>query len=290
MFKGFSLPDEAIEKLSGDDVKTIMILGASDSGKTTLVGELAKFFAPRKKTGILDVDPGQSHIGPPTTVAWAQVEDKFESWDRLKVRDFYFVGDVSPRGNLLPLTVGARLMWDKANKLVERIIVDTTGLVRGEIGKVLKLNLIDILRPEVIFALFKENELDHILAFFKNVKVPAILKIPSPPEVKIKDFSERRTYRKLRFKSYFKEARDIEFFQQDVGLDKIFPSQSLDSSLVSLRDKNNQDIALGIIKRFDRVNRTVIIYSPITNPEKVGRVVVGRLKLTVEEIQISAVE
>ena len=275
-----------IEKLSEDKVKTVMVLGASDSGKTSLVEKLANFYAfsLKKQTAILDIDPGQSHIGPPTTVAWAKVDKEFNCWDKLKMQDFYFVGDVSPRGNLLPLTVGARLMWEKANRAVERIIVDTTGLVRGTIGKILKLYLIDILKPEIVLALFKENELDHILDCFKSIKTPAIFKIPVPPEVKIKDFLQRRIYRQLKFKEYFRRAREIDFSLEDVVFDKSAPIHSLEFSLVSLRDKTNNDISLGIIEEFDRANKKIIIYSPVSRPEKVGRIVLGRIKITPQEI------
>ncbi|MCD6574363.1 hypothetical protein J7K97_01630 [Candidatus Aerophobetes bacterium] len=275
-----------IEKLSEDKVKTVMVLGASDSGKTSLVEKLANFYAfsLKKQTAILDIDPGQSHIGPPTTVAWAKVDKEFNCWDKLKMQDFYFVGDVSPRGNLLPLTVGARLMWEKANRAVERIIVDTTGLVRGTIGKILKLYLIDILKPEIVLALFKENELDHILDCFKGIKTPAIFKIPVPPEVKIKDFLQRRIYRQLKFKEYFRRAREIDFSLEDVVFDKSAPIHSLEFSLVSLRDKTNNDISLGIIEEFDRANKKIIIYSPVSHPEKVGRIVPGRIKITPQEI------
>lgn len=275
-----------IEKLSEDKVKTVMVLGASDSGKTSLVEKLANFYAfsLKKQTAILDIDPGQSHIGPPTTVAWAKVDKEFNCWDKLKMQDFYFVGDVSPRGNLLPLTVGARLMWEKANRAVERIIVDTTGLVRGTIGKILKLYLIDILKPEIVLALFKENELDHILDCFKGIKTPAIFKIPVSPEVKIKDFLQRRIYRQLKFKEYFRRAREIDFSLEDVVFDKSAPIHSLEFSLVSLRDKTNNDISLGIIEEFDRANKKIIIYSPVSRPEKVGRIVPGRIKITPQEI------
>ena len=283
MIGEFSLPDEALEKLLQDNVTTVMVLGASDSGKTTLVQELARFCTSRKKTAVLDLDPGQSHIGPPTTVTWAKVGEGFDTWDRLEMRDFYFIGDTSPRGNLLSLTTGARLMWDKAHQAAERLIVDTTGYITGMTGRVLKLHLIDLLRPQIIFALFRGDELDHILTFFRGMKTPTVFEIPVPSLITGKDFSQRRTYRELGFKHYFDRARDIELCQEDIGLDTNLYPQHLMFRLVSLRDKYNHDRALGIIKDTDRVNRTVLIYSPVPNPEVVGRVVLGKLSITPKE-------
>jgi len=280
MFKEFLLPEEALRELLEGEVKTVMVLGASDSGKTTLVEKLVTLCAPRKKTAILDIDHGQSHIGPPTTVAWAMVKEKFEGWDKLEVVDFYFVGDTSPTSSLLPTVTGARIMWDQASKAAERIIVDTTGLIKGETGKVLKLHLIDLLKPQIIFALCREDELNHILAFFRGMRIPRVFKIPVPPQVNRKDFSQRRAYREMKFKSYFKRAREIEFVQEEIGISKALSPQSLNLRLVGLRDRNNQDIALGIIKEIDKGR--VLIYSPLPNPENVGAVVLGRLRLTPE--------
>ena len=286
MTEEFFLPEKAKDKIAEEKVKTIMIIGASDTGKTFLVEKLANFcsLVLKKETAILDLDVGQSHIGPPTTVAWAKVEGKFESWDKLKVRDFYFVGDVSPRGNLLPLIIGAKLMQDEAKKVAEKIIVDTTGLVRGGIGKVLKLQLIDVLKPEVIFALYKEDELEHILSPLEGLKIPEVFKIPVPAKVKVKDFLQRRYFRHLKFKKYFSEAREIEFLQKEVGINGLYSVQDLSFLLVSLRDKANKDMALGIIKNFNKVEGKITIFSPVSSPEKVGRVVPGKIRLILEQM------
>jgi len=280
MSKEFTLPEEILEEILKRDIKTIMLLGASDSGKTTLVEQLAILCSSQRKTAILDVDPGQSHIGPPCTIGWAIIEDKFEGWDKLKMENFYFIGDNSPFKNLLPTVTGARLMQDKAAKVADKIIVDTPGLVRGDIGRALNLHLIDLLKPQIVIALYKEDELEHILGFFHNIKSPKIIKIPVPSEIKRKDFSERIAYRKLKFKNYFREAKEIEFLADEIGLSNDFSPEYLNLRLVSLRDKNNEDIALGIIKNFDKINHTLLIYSPISTPEKVGTVVLGKIRLT----------
>ena len=52
-----------------------LILGASDTGKTTLAEALTKQLVKKQPVGIVDADIGQSHIGPPTTVGWALVDN-----------------------------------------------------------------------------------------------------------------------------------------------------------------------------------------------------------------------
>ena len=51
-----------------------LILGAADTGKTTLAAALATYAAKSGPVGIIDADIGQSRIGPPTTVGWALIE------------------------------------------------------------------------------------------------------------------------------------------------------------------------------------------------------------------------
>jgi len=45
----------------------VLLLGAADTGKTTLMGALVERLARRRPTAVVDADIGQSHIGPPTT-------------------------------------------------------------------------------------------------------------------------------------------------------------------------------------------------------------------------------
>ena len=52
-----------------------LILGGSDTGKTTLAAALTKLLAKHQPVGIVDADIGQSHIGPPTTAGWAVVDN-----------------------------------------------------------------------------------------------------------------------------------------------------------------------------------------------------------------------
>lgn len=286
MIKDFSSIKEVVDEVvQDDDARTIMVIGGSDTGKTTVVKELSRSCALKEKTAVVDVDPGQSNIGPPTTVAWAKIEEKFDNCDQLKAQHFYFVGDTSPRGNLLPLTVGARVMWNRAHSVCHRIVVDTTGLVKGGIGKVLKLHLIDLLSPELIVAIYKKDELEHILTPLSKVKTPTVFKMPASGKVSSKNFSERRLHRELKFKQYFREAREIEFSKKDVGLN--ISGKKLNSLVVSLRDEKNKDCALGIIKGEDKRRTVITIYSPLSNPERVKRVVPGKIKLTREGVQIT---
>lgn len=66
---------QACEPLTSDP-GIAMVIGASDSGKTTWVGLAARHLVQAGKlpAAIVDADVGQSTIGPPTTVALAVLQ------------------------------------------------------------------------------------------------------------------------------------------------------------------------------------------------------------------------
>ncbi|MCK5286431.1 MAG: hypothetical protein KAJ59_01330, partial [Thermodesulfovibrionia bacterium] len=58
----------------------IMVMGNSDTGKTTLIECIADLLAQGTTVGIVDLDMGQSHIGLPTTIAWGKIQRGFKGW------------------------------------------------------------------------------------------------------------------------------------------------------------------------------------------------------------------
>ena len=137
-----------------------LLLGAADTGKTTLAAALAKHAALSRPIGIVDADIGQSHIGPPATVGWALVEgpqtqkgafgnpDRPEvdfrvktslfsqtsgtfascyGFSRLTVGGIGFVGDVTPVGHLLQLTAAIVQCVRQVSEAAGLMIIDTPG-------------------------------------------------------------------------------------------------------------------------------------------------------------------
>ncbi len=76
-FLGLLLNDRPFaEKLLSPDTRSIMLLGEADTGKTTLAEGLGAFLSKDFRTAAVDLDMGQSRIGPPATVGWG-----FANWD-----------------------------------------------------------------------------------------------------------------------------------------------------------------------------------------------------------------
>ncbi len=89
----------------------IYIIGSNDSGKSTLCRFLGENLSKDFRTAYVDCDPGQSLIGPPTTIG---LEPLFPSDNEKPNPYFYFVGSTTPRGHLLQSLAGIKKLSDKA--------------------------------------------------------------------------------------------------------------------------------------------------------------------------------
>ena len=121
------------------DARVILVIGETDAGKTSFTTFLAGALLERgASVGVVDADLGQSDIGPPTTVGLGRLRLPVERLEDAEVVGLYFVGSTSPQGHLLPTVAGTRAMVQKALRLgFDRVIVDTSGLVQGELGRLL---------------------------------------------------------------------------------------------------------------------------------------------------------
>ncbi len=154
-------PWQAIDWVQLRDV--VLVVGATDTGKSTFARSLIRQMqAGEMRVGWLDGDPGQSALGPPTTLTLADPAADPDVLPDGSVRHV-FVGAVSPVGHMLRVVVGARRLVDAA-KEADTIVYDTTGLVdpnRG--GLYLKHAFVDILQPSTVVALQRDDELERLL-------------------------------------------------------------------------------------------------------------------------------
>ena len=287
MRERFSLDDEVIEAILEPQNRIIMVVGASDTGKTTLVEDILTLLARTfKKVAVVDGDIGQSHLGPPTTIGWGLIQNKFESWKNTPLRDFYFTGATSPLGNMLATAVGAKLISEIAENHAEKVVMDTTGMVKGGAGKALKICKIDLIRPQLILALQREDELEHILVSFRGMRLPQIHRIPVPFGIIQKTYSDRSGYRERRFRDYFKNARRISLSLDEIGLGNRESEACPPNQLLSLRDREGRDLALGIVEEINLEKGKMSVYTPLKETEEIGGVVLGKLRVNPEGKQI----
>jgi Predicted GTPase or GTP-binding protein len=98
---------------------TVMVIGRSDTGKTTLARYLYHQLCGHcGKVGFLDCDVGQSTLGLPTTMTLTlSATDEEPGFPPQGEAFSYFIGSTSPRGHMLPTVVGARKLQAKAQEM-----------------------------------------------------------------------------------------------------------------------------------------------------------------------------
>ncbi len=193
------------------DRGAILVLGVTDTGKSICTLLFANFWAKHgRKVGIVDVDMGQSDLGPPTTMGMVLINKPTKSLKEFSTDLLYFIGSSSPINYFLPTICGTKKLINEGKKKgAEIIIVDTTGFVKGNPGRTLKENMIDIISPSHVIALQKEGELEHIL---KNINLTdriVIHRLSPCTEVKRKTYFQRREAREKKFREYFRQSSSM---------------------------------------------------------------------------------
>jgi len=278
------VPKSLHKKAEDPSCRVIVFLGGVDTGKTTLVWELAAELSKSCTVGVVDSDIGQSHLGPPTTVGWGIVPPDAGSWEDVEVRGIYFVGALSPQGHLLPTVVGTKLLCDEARSLCDKVLVDTTGLIWGDVGRILKSTKVDVLDPDLVVGMQKGRELEPILNLWKGMLRPQVLKFQTSPEVRSKTWEMRYTYREEQFRRYFQDARLISIRWREVGIYHLSPERLAESGdrqkgrIVSLRDRKGKDRALGAVYEVDP-RGVLTVWTPLGDDVEIGGVLFGEVWL-----------
>ena len=288
-----AIPEDLREHILTAERCLLMLLGGSDTGKTTLAERLADVLAASGPVAIVDTDMGQSHIGPPTTIGWGMVTDRFPGWDAIETEGFYFVGTTSPVRSLQPTVVGAKLICGAARSSARFVIVDTTGLVTGSLGCTLKWRKIDAIQPDVVVAIQRGDELEPILERYNHASCPRIFRMKTPADVRRKTSDQRTAYREQLFGRYFENSRIVQLPEETGAVrctDEVYPYdlEDLSNRVVSLRDGARRDMALGILLEPDLGDEALLVRTPLQNVEAVRTVMVGDVRISPDGKQLES--
>lgn len=248
--------------------KIVLILGAIDTGKTTLVTFLSNYSRKGKgKIAIVDADIGQSNIGPPTAIGLGWATKKISHLSEISLDKMYFVGAISPERNLLPTVVGTKIMVEKAlAQGAKLIIIDTTGLVSGEIGRILKRYKIELIHPDYLIAIQRKEELEPILQPFRNGNI-SIHRLPLPAGVRSKSINERRETRDKKIQSFFQQSHLHKLSWENFSTDR---SLFRAGNELSNRERENLSRLLeDIVIYAERIGNEMLLVTPDTIDEKV---------------------
>ena len=249
----------------------LFVIGASDSGKTTFLLFMLNFLIKKgKRVGMLDLDIGQSSIGPPTTVGFGIANKEVGTLTEIEPKKLYFVGSVSPKGHLLQILIGAeKLIREVEKHRVDHLLVDTTGLVDGPVAEILKEAKIEIINPDFIILFEEKGERENLIKPF-IFSEKRIIRVKPSPYVSQRDREERIKYRENRFKEYFKDRKILKIIFSEKNLLGIDLNYEIPppGTLISLLDRDRFCISLGIVKNFDREDNTMTIVVPSSFHDK----------------------
>lgn len=272
---------DSIDRLKG----VVIILGAPDTGKTTLAFYLSRGLQLRGcNVAMVSADMGQCAFGPPATLGMSFLRGPTSLRD-LEIHSMYFIGSTSPLGHLLQTTVGLKKLVEKAQGGgAEVVIIDTSGFVEGGAAWELKFQKIELVNARHIVALQRGQELEGILSPHEDRKCRTLHRLKICEGIKPKSYERRRDYRKQKFSEYFQKATTKGIPLRAVRL--INPLNILTGEgygglykrlLVGLNDDENFTLGLGVIE--DMGLEELRLLTPIEGIERVKLVRLGAIRL-----------
>jgi len=238
--------------------KKVMIIGGVDSGKnafcTLLINKLLKV---NKKVAVIDVDVGQTEIGPPTTIGLGLIEEPIPCFSNISTKLLYFAGHITPSKVKNKIIFGLRKMLQHPFVLNNPTVINTDGWILGEEAKQYKIELVNTASPSLVIGLGNEEVLKPIL---KEVFTPYII-LEAPRFIRKRSQEERRILREDSYKSYLRNGKTLVLPINQIEIRTFNASSYEVNTLLGLLNKDEWLIGLGILKEFK--DKAIKIYASI---------------------------
>ncbi len=239
----------------------VMLIGAADTGKTTLGKELIRdALAAGRTTAYVDADIGAATVGPPACVGLTVIESSAGLQTLHRADELRFVGSTTPDGVVLPHTVAAAAMVERAKRSADFIVLDTTSVVAGVVGQTLKYHLCELTQPALVIALQRGNEMEPIIGMIKRFLGMRVARSQPKPTQPILDPVTRNELLAKEFADAFSGNVDRWRVQPNVfapTLPEGFDLSRLHSMLVGVQGTNGRCLGLGVLEHKDDVLRVV---------------------------------
>lgn len=172
----------------------VLIVGASDRGKTYTIHQLAREAARVHRVALVDLDVGQAELGPPGTVSWGWMRP-----EGLARGGSRFVGALSPASAALELVVAATEVVRQAEQAgAELLFLDTPGYVSGPGARRFLAALVQTLTPDRLLVLERDRELGSLPGLLVRLTGTELTPLPVAEAVVRKSSSVRTTRRLTR--------------------------------------------------------------------------------------------
>lgn len=231
------IPDDwqaAIDTIAAQDFVRVVVIGATDTGKSSFVTALLRS-APERE--LIDVDPGQKLVGPPGTVSLGRLGPA-----GFDLGGFVFIGSTSS-ANIFLISRACEALA----KASRRFVANTSGFV-AKLGVRLQAATISALDADCIVALGGETALAPILDKHRH---RAILPVRPAPAALRKTAAVRARLRQAALETALAAAET----QALVGIvyEPAPPVAFAGSArpVCSLADAEGADMAVGVLEAVD---------------------------------------
>ena len=258
----------------------MLFLGATDAGKSTLIRWLVERRGKEKLvTALVDADVGQSALCLPGTVGMAVFSGGGNAQEYNCTR-FSFLGTPNPARvvNVLVETVGRYVQLARTE--AELVLVDTTGLIEGELGIGLKLAKSRTTRADMVVVVQREDECEPLLGRLRNVMIHRLLRAHAAISRSQVTRAKRRTER---LNAYFANAcNEYIIYRNAAGFQLLGRGVSLgdikleEGAVIGL-NRGEATIALGMVTEADR--ESVTFQTPLASLRGINRVMTGDIIL-----------
>ena len=165
---GISIWKDLVRNVLKQEKKRIIIIGPSNSGKSTLSLYMANVFISHGLRPLLiDADVGQGDLAPPTCLGAAVMNfPEVDLW-KVKTNCTNFIGGIQPVGYESKIISNIRRQLDTSLKH-DLSIINTDGYIKGN-GLLHKIDLLKKIQPDCIIYLGGPNMDRNLMELFSHL-------------------------------------------------------------------------------------------------------------------------
>jgi polynucleotide 5'-hydroxyl-kinase GRC3/NOL9 len=197
---GTAIWQDVIEKIFVEKVRTILIIGDTDTGKSTLATYILNLALKNAyRPGIIDADIGQGDLAPPNAIGSAVVKEQITDLREVNGQFFEFIGNTSPLGFEDIIIKAVKSALTKIHAYCNLCIINTDGYILNK-GIDYKIKMSEELQPDIIICL---GELPVFYRF--KVKTSSLILYGRSPCKMKKSRNERSERRLNQFLRYIRK-------------------------------------------------------------------------------------
>ncbi|MFQ5920538.1 MAG: Clp1/GlmU family protein [Nitrososphaerales archaeon] len=203
---GVSIWKDFSRTVSARKPRRIILLGATDTGKSTLATYLSNIaLAAGLRVSIVDGDVGQGDLAPPGCIGASRVREQVLDLRDIDAEHYAFIGATSPAGIEDLVVSSMKRIVDRFSPGSDLCIINTDGYI-DERGIDYKIGLARVLRPDLLVYLGSGRKARSQLEEFRERTVYA-----DSPEIVSKSHREREDRRLDQYRRFVEGGGVVTF-------------------------------------------------------------------------------